>query len=177
MFVSSPRLMRVYSLVNLNSWSIKLLVDLNGVRIVKYTIWAGMGRSRNVGQRPFPAIGGIMGDIVYIDQEDGIKRVVNNAKLYAKLLTQFRDETKIEPIFAALEGGNYEGARGLVHTLKGVTANLSIKELNLRVQELEAQIKANDVKDEAIEAVKTVFAETMARIDGVIDKVIEKNAQ
>jgi HPt (histidine-containing phosphotransfer) domain-containing protein len=177
MFVSSPRLMRVYSLTNLNPWSIKLLVDLNGVRIVKYIIWAGTGVRGMPGQRPFPAIGGMMGDIVYIDQEDGIKRVVNNAKLYVKLLTQFKAETKIEPIVAALEGGNYEEARGLVHTLKGVTANLSIKELNLRVQELEAQIKTNDVKDEAIEAVKTVFAETMARIDGVIEKVVEKNAQ
>jgi HPt (histidine-containing phosphotransfer) domain-containing protein len=113
-----------------------------------------------------------MGDIMYIDQEDGKKRVMNNAKLYAKLLTKFRDETKIEPIFTALDGGNYEEAQGQAHTIKGITANLSIKELNLRIQELEAQIKAKDVKDEAIEAVKAAFAETLARID----KVIEENA-
>jgi HPt (histidine-containing phosphotransfer) domain-containing protein len=114
-----------------------------------------------------------MGDIMYIDQEDGKNRVMNNAKLYARLLTKFRDETDIEPIFAALDGGNYEEARGLAHTIKGITANLSIKELNLRIQELEAQIKAQDVKNEAREAVKTAFAETIARID----KVIEENAQ
>jgi HPt (histidine-containing phosphotransfer) domain-containing protein len=114
-----------------------------------------------------------MGDIVYIDQEDGKKRVVNNAKLYARLLTKFRDETKVEPIFTALEDGNYEEAQGLTHTIKGITANLSIKELNLRIQELEAQIKVKDVKNEAVEAVRTAFAETMARID----KVIEENAQ
>ncbi|MDR0402477.1 MAG: Hpt domain-containing protein [Treponema sp.] len=113
-----------------------------------------------------------MGDIVYIDQEDGKKRVMNNAKLYARLLTKFRDETGIDPIFAALDAGNYEEAQGLAHTVKGITANLSIKELNLRIQELEARIKAKDVGNEAIEAVKTAFAETMKRID----KVIEENA-
>jgi HPt (histidine-containing phosphotransfer) domain-containing protein len=113
-----------------------------------------------------------MGDIAYIDQEDGKKRVMNNAKLYAKLLTKFRDETTLEPIFAAIDGGDWEKAQGLAHTVKGVTANLSIKELNLRIQELEAQIKAKDVKAEAVEKVKSGFAETLARID----QVIEENA-
>lgn len=109
-----------------------------------------------------------MGDIVYIDQEDGKKRVMNNAKLYARLLGKFRDETKIDPIFAALDAGNYEEAQVFTHTVKGVTANLSIKELNLRIQELEAQIKARSVDPQTSEAVKSCFTETLARIDEVI---------
>jgi HPt (histidine-containing phosphotransfer) domain-containing protein len=113
-----------------------------------------------------------MGDIVYIDQEDGKKRVMNNAKLYTKLLGKFRDETKIEPIFAALDAGNYEDAQVKTHTLKGITANLSIKELNLRVQELEAQIKAKAVNPETIEGVKSCFAETLVEID----KILAQNA-
>ena len=110
----------------------------------------------------------LMGDIVYIDVEDGKKRVMNNAKLYAKLLTKFRDETKIDPIFTALDAGNYEEAQVLTHTIKGVTANLSIKELNLKIVELEAQIKAKSVSPDAIENVKTSFTETLARLDEVI---------
>jgi HPt (histidine-containing phosphotransfer) domain-containing protein len=113
-----------------------------------------------------------MGDIVYIDQEDGKKRVMNNAKLYAKLLGKFRNETKIDPIFAAIDAENYEEAQVLTHTVKGVTANLSIKELNLRIQELEAQIKARSVDPQTSEGVKTCFTETLARID----KVIAENA-
>ncbi|MDR2210887.1 MAG: Hpt domain-containing protein [Spirochaetaceae bacterium] len=109
-----------------------------------------------------------MADIIYIDQEDGKKRVVNNAKLYATLLTKFKNETRIDPIFAALDAGNYEEARELTHTLKGVTANLSIKELNAKVVELESQIKARSVSPGAINAVKEVFAATLPELERVI---------
>jgi HPt (histidine-containing phosphotransfer) domain-containing protein len=113
-----------------------------------------------------------MGDVVYVDQEDGKKRVMNNAKLYVRLLGKFKDETKIEPIFAALEGGNYEDAQSLAHTLKGVTANLSIMDLNRKVMELEAQIKTKSVSPEAIEAVKASFAATLPEVE----KVMAENA-
>jgi HPt (histidine-containing phosphotransfer) domain-containing protein len=113
-----------------------------------------------------------MGETVYIDQEDGKKRVMNNAKLYAKLLGKFRNETQIDPVFEAINAGEWEKAQVQAHTVKGVTANLSIKELNLRIQELEAQIKAKAVKPETIEAVKSCFAETLVEVD----KVLAQNA-
>ncbi|MDR1390231.1 MAG: Hpt domain-containing protein [Treponema sp.] len=103
-----------------------------------------------------------------IDQEDGLKRVMNNKGLYTKLLGKFRAETNIEPIFAALDKGAWEDARNLAHTIKGVTANLSIKDLNEKVVDLETQIKAREVKPETAEAVKTSFAETLAEIDKVL---------
>jgi len=113
-----------------------------------------------------------MGDSMYIDQEDGKKRVMNNAKLYAKLLGKFYNDAKIEPIFAALDAGNYEEAQGLTHTLKGITANLSIKDLNQKIVALEAQIKAKSVDSEVVEAVKTSFAATLP----VVEEVIAANA-
>ena len=113
-----------------------------------------------------------MADIVYIDQDDGKKRVMNNAKLYAKLLGKFRDDTNLDPIFSALDAGNYEEAQGLAHTIKGITANLSIKDLNEKIVELEAQIKAKSVDPQIIEAVKTSYAATLP----VVEKVIAENA-
>ena len=109
---------------------------------------------------------------VYVDEEDGKKRVMNNAKLFAKLLGKFRDETKLEPVLAALEAGNYEEAQGLVHTIKGVSANLSIKDLNEKIVALEAQIKAGAVEPAAVEAVKASFAATLPELE----KVIARNA-
>jgi HPt (histidine-containing phosphotransfer) domain-containing protein len=109
-----------------------------------------------------------MADVVYVDVEDGKKRVMNNTKLYIRLLTKFKDETNIDPIFAALDAGNYEEAQGLTHTIKGVTANLSIKELNSRILELETQIKAKSVQGETIEAVKGCFGETLKEVERVI---------
>ncbi|MDR2471774.1 MAG: Hpt domain-containing protein [Treponema sp.] len=109
---------------------------------------------------------------VYVDEEDGKKRVMNNAKLYAKLLAKFRDETSLEPLYAALDAGNYEEAQGLAHTVKGVTANLSIKDLNEKIAALEGQIKAKAVEPGAVETVKASFAATLPEVD----KVIANNA-
>jgi len=109
-----------------------------------------------------------VGDIVYVDQEDGKKRVMNNAKLYAKLLGKFYNETKIEPVFAAIDRGDYEEAQELAHTIKGISANLSIKDLNEKIVKLEAQIKAKSVEREAIEAVKASFAATLPAVERVI---------
>jgi HPt (histidine-containing phosphotransfer) domain-containing protein len=113
-----------------------------------------------------------VGDIVYIDQEDGKKRVMNNAKLYAKLLGKFCNETKIEPIFTAIEAGNYTEAQELAHTIKGISANLSVKDFNEKIVELEAQIKAKSVNPQIIEAVKASFAATLP----VAERVIAENA-
>ena len=113
-----------------------------------------------------------MADIVYIDQEDGKKRVMNNAQLYAKLLGKFRDNTKIEPIFAAINAGNYTEAQELAHAVKGITANLSLINLNAKITDLESKIKANSVDAQTVEAVKESFAATMPEVE----KVITENA-
>ena len=109
---------------------------------------------------------------MYVDQEDGKKRVMNNAKLYAKLLGKFKDETNIEPVFTAIDAGNYEEAQGLAHTIKGITANLSIKDLNEKIIALESQIKAKSVDPQTVEAVKVSFAATIP----AVEKVIAENA-
>ena len=109
-----------------------------------------------------------MADIVYIDQEEGKKRLVNNARLYAKLLGKFRDEIKLEPVFAALDAGDYKEAQDLVHTIKGTSGNLSIKDLNEKLKELEIQIKAKSVDPQAIENIKASLAATLPELEKVI---------
>ena len=113
-----------------------------------------------------------MADIVYVDQEDGKKRVMNNAKLYAKLLGKFKDETNFASIFTALDAGNYEEAQGIAHTIKGITANLSIKDLNEKIIALEVQIKGKSVDSQTIEAAKASFAATIPEVE----KAIAENA-
>ncbi|MDR1929971.1 MAG: Hpt domain-containing protein [Treponema sp.] len=113
-----------------------------------------------------------MAELVYVDVEDGKKRVMNNAKLYIRLLTKFKDETRIDPLFAALDEGDYAKAQELAHTIKGVSANLSIKELAAKILELENQIKAKAVQAETVEAVKACFTETMKEVE----KVVAENA-
>jgi HPt (histidine-containing phosphotransfer) domain-containing protein len=107
-------------------------------------------------------------DIVYINMDEGIKRVMNNAKLYVKLLAKFKDDTTLNDVFSFLDAGDYEKARSAAHTIKGMAGNLSFTELYNQILALETQIKAQAVDTGQIEKVKLVFAATIARIDEVI---------
>ena len=107
-------------------------------------------------------------DIVYINVEEGSKRVMNNLKLFVKLLTKFKDDTNFNSIKAFLADGDTEKAQISAHTLKGLTANLSLTELYKQCVELEAQIKARSVNPQQIEKVETVYDQTLIEVDKVI---------
>jgi HPt (histidine-containing phosphotransfer) domain-containing protein len=109
--------------------------------------------------------------LVYVNFEEGVNRVMNNAKLYIRLLAKFKTDTNLDELLDFLNAGDYEKAQAAVHTIKGVAANLSLDELFKQTLELETQIKAHAASPGQIETVKTTFNETLKNID----KVIEQN--
>jgi HPt (histidine-containing phosphotransfer) domain-containing protein len=106
-------------------------------------------------------------NVIYVDFADGVKRVMNNTKFYVKLLTKFRNDTKLYDLEAALAAGNLEAAQEAAHTIKGVAANLSLAELFKQSLELETQIQAKSVKPDQLETVKSVFDLTVQEVDKV----------
>ena len=113
-----------------------------------------------------------MADVIYINEEEGKRRVMNNGKLYAKLLTKFKTDTNLNDFVDFVEGQNWEKAQIVIHTVKGIAANLSLTELFNQSIEVEAQIKGKSLKQESLESLKTCFADTLVEVD----KVIAKNA-
>jgi HPt (histidine-containing phosphotransfer) domain-containing protein len=109
-----------------------------------------------------------MADVVYINFEEGLNRVMNNTKLYVRLLTKFKADTKFGELSAQLEAGDYENAQVTAHTIKGVAANLSLTELFEKIRDLESKIKEKAVQPEALDAVKIVFGETLKKVDEVV---------
>jgi HPt (histidine-containing phosphotransfer) domain-containing protein len=109
-------------------------------------------------------------DVVYVDFAGGTKRVMNNTKLYVKLLTKFRDDTKLGDLEAAVSAGDLVKAQEAAHTIKGVAANLSLPELFKQSLELETQIKAGAVNPAQMGTVKTVFDATIQEINKVISE-------
>ena len=107
-------------------------------------------------------------NVVYIDFADGLKRVVNNTKLYVKLLAKFKSDNKLDGLEAAIAAGDMEKARNAAHTLKGVAANLSLTELYKQSLALETQIKGGAADPAQLNTVKTVFTRTLQEIDKVI---------
>jgi HPt (histidine-containing phosphotransfer) domain-containing protein len=108
------------------------------------------------------------GGLVYIDQADGLKRVMNNAKLYVKLLDKFKTGTNLDDLSTALQALDYEKAQAAAHTIKGIAANLSLTELFKQALDVETQIKARSVNPGAFESLKNCFEITLKSIDEVI---------
>ncbi|MDR2965969.1 MAG: Hpt domain-containing protein [Treponema sp.] len=110
-----------------------------------------------------------MSDVVLIDPKDALKRVMNNEKLYAKLLNKFKsDNSNIKEMEEALAKGDLEKAKNAVHTIKGLAANLSLVELHKQSLEMESQIKAGSVNPGQFDELKNVFTLTLTEMDKVI---------
>jgi len=109
-------------------------------------------------------------DVMYVDVKDGTKRVMNNTKFFVKLLSKFKDDTSINDIETYMKEGDMEKARTAAHTLKGLTANLSLTELFKQCAELEAQIKAGSANMEQVALVRDIHAKTLIEIEKVIEQ-------
>jgi HPt (histidine-containing phosphotransfer) domain-containing protein len=111
-----------------------------------------------------------MADIVYIDSEEGLKRVVNNITLYSKLLGKFLNDTYMNDIERLINDGDVEKAKDMVHTLKGITANLSLIELNKQTLEIELQLKDNIIDKDQIKKAMDVHEQTIIEIKKYIEQ-------
>jgi HPt (histidine-containing phosphotransfer) domain-containing protein len=109
-----------------------------------------------------------MADVVYVNEEEGKKRVMNNGALYAKLLTKFKTGTNLDALLAFAAAQDWEKAQAEAHTVKGVAANLSLTELFNQSLDVETQLKGKSLKPESLESLKACFAETLSAIDKVI---------
>ena len=113
-----------------------------------------------------------MAEFVYINEEEGKKRVMNNGKLYARLLTKFKTDTNLNDLVAFVEAQDWEKAQGAAHTIKGIAANLSLTELFNQSLDVETQIKGKSIKPESLESLKICFTETLAAVDKVIAQYV-----
>ena len=113
-----------------------------------------------------------MTGVIYINEEEGIKRVMNNSKLYVKLLTKFKTDTNLNDLLTSVEAQDWEKAHAAAHTIKGVAANLSLTELYNQSFEMEKLVKGKAVKPELLENIKLCFTETLAAVEKVIAKYV-----
>ena len=109
-----------------------------------------------------------MADVVYVNEEDGKKRVMNNGKLYAKLLTKFKEGTNLTELQSFVDAQDWEKAQVSAHTIKGVAANLSLTELYTQCLDVETQLKQKSLNMESFENLKSCFNETLTAVEKVI---------
>jgi len=100
----------------------------------------------------------------YINVDDALRRIGGSISLYKRLLTQFTGAGYIGPLEEALNSGNKEEAAHLVHTLKGVCANLSLIKLAAVSAELEHNIKDGSDHSGSFAELKQAYAITTEKI-------------
>ena len=78
------------------------------------------------------------------DTDDGLRRMMNNAAFYQKMLLKFVPSVEANPVMPFLESGDSEKAVANAHTLKGVTGNLSLTPLFKGYDEIVTALRAGD---------------------------------
>lgn len=77
----------------------------------------------------------------YINVAEGLSRLMGNKKLYARLLKSYLTNTDTTKISSLIAEGNTSAAAEAAHSVKGVSANLSIQQVYELSKELELQLK------------------------------------
>jgi HPt (histidine-containing phosphotransfer) domain-containing protein len=104
-----------------------------------------------------------------LDVADGLSRLMNNKKLYCRLLRGFPGSQMAADIAAAVGDGDHSKVRQAAHTLKGVSANLALSELAGISQQIEMRAKAEEtagdllpILEQAVTAATAAIARLLA---------------
>lgn len=96
-----------------------------------------------------------------IDVESGLTRVAGNWKLYLKLLRMFRDQFKeaVAELEESIQRGEFEKARGLAHSIKGVAANVGADAVSHAAGQLEKSFR--DKSTDNLKTEMEIFGEKL----------------
>lgn len=85
--------------------------------------------------------------VLGVDIQDALKRFVNNAALYEKMLKKFPAAANDLPVESNFASGNLDIALANAHTLKGMTGNLSLTPLYNAYTDIVAFLRANNPEE------------------------------
>ncbi|MBF0397769.1 MAG: response regulator, partial [Desulfobacterales bacterium] len=120
-------------------------------------------------------------EIEGIDINSAIKRAAGNKKLLKKLLIDFRRDytNAIDEIKEAWEQGEMETVSRIVHTLKGVSGNISANKIHLACIDIENTIKQKDLNNfkPMLSICNEALITVLESIKNIEKKVAENNIQ
>jgi len=104
-----------------------------------------------------------------IDADSALRRLMGNQELYVRTLRQFcsQQEGVADAVRRALDAGDSDGARRLVHSLKGGAGTIGATELAAQAAALEAEIAAHQAKhrlDPALDILESNLGQLMAAL-------------
>ncbi|MBC3889544.1 response regulator [Acetobacterium paludosum] len=111
-----------------------------------------------------------------LDIELGLGRVMGKKKSYMNLLRKFVSGQKNVPddIKKAISNGDFNTAERLVHTLKGVTANIGAMEINKNAEILETAIREEPASEALKPLIQNIDLPLKKMITALINQLSEK---
>ena len=100
----------------------------------------------------------------YIDVNDALSRVGGNMTLYKRLLGRFVDGNLYDELVKTLQNGDIEESARQAHSIKGVSANLSLVKIHALSIELEKMVKESADYSSCMAELKQVFDITLEGI-------------
>ena len=101
----------------------------------------------------------------YIDIDDALSRIGGNMVLYKKLLGRFVEGNHFEELERVLQRGDVEESVRQAHSIKGVSANLSLVKIRALSVELEQLLKNNADYSSCVDELKQAYAMTVEKIN------------
>jgi HPt (histidine-containing phosphotransfer) domain-containing protein len=109
-------------------------------------------------------------DETYVNAEQGLKILGNNAKLYVRLLESFAGNGLVPEFVAAVKSGDLKLSQLKAHTVKGVSANLSLAALCKLFEELDKELKAGrmpEPESPEMKEVQETYEQTLSAIKAI----------
>jgi len=106
----------------------------------------------------------------YVDVTGGMGRVVNNAMIYKKIMNTFLSSTYFDD-FCTQVKNNDPAAVGTIHTLKGVTANLSLPKANECCINIEMKLKNGENVAGELDSMASVMSKTVEYAAEVVNSL------
>ena len=104
----------------------------------------------------------------YVNKEEGMSRVLNNAKIYRKMLDMFLNSTEFQVLEDAFVSGDYKKGEAASHSIKGVAGNLSFPVLFKESNTLMEQYRGEGPKEETIAAYRDALTNTIVAVKELI---------
>jgi HPt (histidine-containing phosphotransfer) domain-containing protein len=104
----------------------------------------------------------------YIDVDDALKRVGGNMGLLKRLLDRFITGDYFNTLETAMGSGDMEEISRQIHSLKGVSANLSLVKIREISAKMELEVKNNLDCSASFAELKQAYGVTMEKITEII---------
>lgn len=114
---------------------------------------------------------------VGVDVDTGLKRFMNNEALYMKFLNKFLTEPTYEQLRECIQKEDYPEAFRQAHTLKGVSANLSLTLLADKVSELVELLRNCENPTEEVSAKAKEYMDEITERYLEVSSILTENAK